>query len=128
LDRRARLVFLPRRKQVTEGAEQEVPRAAGRIDELHLGEAELLDGSVERLLEDELLDEVRRLQERVALAHRLRQVLVEVTEEPRVAAILIGSGESERRRSGGCVDLLEEIQQRSRSFAGGSEHPDRVVS
>ena len=46
--------------------------------------AELVDGRIERAVEDELLDELRRLQQGVLLAGRLGEVLVQVAQEPRV--------------------------------------------
>ena len=48
-----------------------------------LGEAELVDRRLERAVEDELLDELRRLQQRVLLLRRLGEILVEVAEEAR---------------------------------------------
>ena len=73
---------LPAPQQPVERTEQEVPRAAGRVDQPHRCEPELLDCWVEGAVENELLDELRRLQQRVVLARLLGQVLVEVTEEP----------------------------------------------
>ena len=55
-----------------------------------LGQAELVDRRLERAVEDEVLDEVGRLQQRVALLRRLGQVLVEVAEE---AGAQLGSRE-----------------------------------
>ena len=68
---RARLVPRPQGIQPPERAQQEVPRAAGRIDQAHFPEAELLDCGRERAVEDELLHELGRLEQRVALAGAL---------------------------------------------------------
>ena len=61
------LAFLPPLDQPVEGAEQEVAGAAGRVDHLDGLAAELVDRRVERPVEDELLDELRGLQQRVGL-------------------------------------------------------------
>ena len=79
-----------------------MPAAAGRVDHLEavvgmqpsvgfeprlvsrLGQPEFLDRRVECAVEDELLDEDRRLEERVPLPCLLGEVLVEVAQEPRV--------------------------------------------
>src|SRR5262249_44417885 len=68
-----------------EGPEQEVTRAAGRVDQPDLLQPELVEGRRERPVKDELLDEHRRLQQGVLLAGLLRQVLIQVTQEPGVA-------------------------------------------
>ena len=79
-----------------------MPAAAGRVDHLEavvrmqasvgqeprliarLRQPELLDRRVERAVEDELLDEDGRLEQRVLLAGGFGEVLVEVAEEPGV--------------------------------------------
>ena len=91
---------LPLVEQAGEPAEQEVARAAGRVDHPDLAEAELADRRVERPVEDELLDELRRLQQGVALARRLGEVLVEVAEEAR-APVRVGEVVDERGRCPG---------------------------
>jgi hypothetical protein len=75
-----------------------VARAAGRVDEAHVFEPELGDGRVERLVEDEFLDKLRRLEERVALTDRLGEILVQVAEEARVLAREHQGGRAVRMR------------------------------
>ncbi len=77
----ARGVVLPFGEQAMKRAEQKMAGPAGRIDHLHDVVTELVDGRAERQIEDELLDELRGLQQRIALARVLGEVLVEVTEE-----------------------------------------------
>ena len=55
------------REQTLERPDEEVTGAARRVDEPHLVEAELVDRRRERAVQDEPLDELRRLQERVSL-------------------------------------------------------------
>ena len=71
----------PERDEPVKRAEEEVAAAAGGVDEADLLVAELLDRRRERPVEDELLDELGRLEQRVALAGGLGEVLVEVAEE-----------------------------------------------
>ena len=104
-----RLVSDPFIDQPLEAAQQEVAGAAGRVDHPHFAEAELADGRRQRAVEDELLDELRRLQQRVALARGFRQVLVEVAEE---AGVPVGVGEVVHQGAGVRVHLLPELAQR----------------
>ena len=55
-------------------------RAASGVDQAHVAETELLDGGVERAVEDELLHELGRLKQRVPLSGALGQVLIEIAE------------------------------------------------
>ena len=59
-----------------------MPGATRRVDHLEPGEPELRDRRGERLVEDELLDEDRGLQQRVHLLRVVGEVLVQVSEEP----------------------------------------------
>src|SRR6185437_10169290 len=68
----------PQAEEPGEGTEQEVPRAACRVDQPHLLQAELVDGRVEGPVENELLDEDRRLQQGVLLLRLLRKFLVQI--------------------------------------------------
>ena len=74
--------FRPAFVEPGERAEQEVARAAGRVDEPDPLQRALVQGRLQGLVEDELLDEHRGLQQGVGLLRVLGQVLVEVTEEP----------------------------------------------
>ena len=76
-------VLVPAVQQAVEGAEQEVAGPAGGVDELEAFEGALLQRGFEGPVEDELLDEDRRLQQRVGVLGVLGQVLVQVAEEPR---------------------------------------------
>ena len=141
---RSRLLLPPALDQPGKAAEQEVPAAAGRVDHLEavvgmeppvgfeprlvarLGEAEFLDRRVERPVEDELLDEDRRLEQRVPLPCLLGEVLVEVAQEPRVPGRV---GEVVDQRPRVRVDPLEEAEQLSGRIAAEPvrEIADRVV-
>ena len=81
---RAGLVLRPEAIEPLESTEQEMSRAAGGVDEAHVAETELLDGGLERAVEDELLHEPGRLEQCVPLSGALRQVLIEIAEEARV--------------------------------------------
>ena len=74
---------MPPVQQPAERAEQEVPGPAGRVDEPEALERPFLQRRFQRPVEDELLDEDRRLQQRVGVLRVLGQVLVQVAEEPR---------------------------------------------
>ena len=82
--------------QAVERAGEKVAAAAGRIDHpegLPLRaqglRIELGQRRRERVIQDVRLDEVRRLQEREALADVLVEILVEVTQEPAVEAVAV---------------------------------------
>jgi adenylate cyclase len=79
----SRLVARPKVVESSECPQEKMTRAAGRVDQPHLAEAKFVDRRRERAVEDELLDKDRRLQERIALFRRLREVLVEIAEEAR---------------------------------------------
>ena len=121
-------------QESVECAEQEVARAACRIDDAQdarqvrraradRGQAELFDGRVEGVVEDELLDELGGLQQGVGLLGCLGEVLVEVAEE---AGVPVGVGE--------VVDDLAvlaaaapEGQQVLGGLVGGGDRPHGVV-
>ena len=116
---------LPLGEQAGEPAEQEVARAAGRIDHPDLAEAELPDRGVERPVQDERLDELGRLEEGIALARRLGQVLVEVAEEAR-APVRVGEVVDEPAGVG--VHALEEGEQGHGTIARERQAEERVVA
>ena len=109
-----RLVLLPFVEQAVEGAEQEMAGTACRIDQPHLGEPELRDRRRQRAIEDELLDELRRLQQRVLLPSGLGQVLVEIAEKARVQRRI---GEVVRQCTSGGIDSLPELDEQGRAIA-----------
>ena len=75
-------VLVPAVQQAVERAEQEVARPAGRVDEPEALQRPFLQRRFQRAVEDELLHEDRRLQQRVGVLGVLGQVLVQVAEEP----------------------------------------------
>ena len=100
--------FGPQPEQPPERPQQEVARAAGRVDQPDRLQAELVQGRRQRAVEDELLDELRRLQQGVLLAGRLGEVLVQVAQEARVAPL----DSNDRTQVAGLgVDLPPERQQ-----------------
>ena len=78
----ARGVPVPAVEQAVERAEQEVAGAAGGVDQLEAFERAFVQRWFQGAVEDELLDEDRRLQQRVGVLRVLGQVLVQVAEEP----------------------------------------------
>jgi len=64
-----------------EGAQEEVARSAGRVDHAEALQGPLGQGRLQGLIEDELLDELRGLQQGEGLPGVLGQVLVEVPQE-----------------------------------------------
>jgi hypothetical protein len=92
-----------------------MPRAAGRIDHADVLISELPDSGVERPRQDPGLYELRRLQQSVALACLLGQVLVEVTEKARVP---VGGGEVVQQFAGLRRTLAKEVKQRDCAVAG----------
>ena len=57
------------------------------VDEANFVKPELVDRRCERAIEDEALDELRRLKQRIAPLGRLRKILVEVAEKARFAVL-----------------------------------------
>ena len=80
---------------------------------------------VERPVEDELLDELRRLQQGVLLAGLLGEVLVQVAQEARVAVLDL---ERPLEAAGLGVDLPPELQQLHRRIADGANGPERRLA
>ena len=82
-------------------------------------QAELLDRRVERVVEDELLDELGRLEQRVGLPRGFGQVLVEVAEE---AGVPLGVGEvvADLAVLAGLPPEVEQRLDRVRRWAGSS--------
>ena len=83
-------------------------RAAGGINHPHDAEAESLDGRGEGAVEDELLDEVGRLEEGVSLAGGFGEVLVEVAEE---TGVPVRIGEIVNQLPGFGIGLPPEIEE-----------------
>jgi len=96
-------------------------------------QTELVERRIERAVEDEFFHELRRLEQRVFLAGRFGEVLIQVAQEPRVPSRI---GEVVDEHAGVGVDLLKEPQQFSGRIArepirqlaqriGRSEHVPR---
>lgn len=81
---RARLVAQPASEDPAEGAEQKVTGAARGIDQLHLPIPDFLHRPVESTIEDELLHELRRLQESETFAGAFGEILIQIAEKARV--------------------------------------------
>ena len=69
-----------------------------------------MDGRRQRAIEDELLDELRRLQQRIALARGFGQILVQVAKK---AGVPLWVGEVVRKGARVRVYLLPEIGRAS---------------
>src|SRR6185369_1015636 len=112
-------------------AEEEVGGAAGRIDHPHTLVAERLDGRRKCAVQDEFLDELRCLEQRVALLRLVRKILVKVAEETgveiRVAEIVDQWGVLQILTGFG-IKLLPKFEQQLRSVTAEAKAPDRIVS
>ena len=122
---RTGLQLLPARQQAIEGAEQEVARTARRVDQGGVLQPEGLDGRGEGAIEDELLHEHGRLQQCERLLRVLREVLVQVAEEPGAPR---GVGELVADLTRLRIEFLQLAQQAAGAVGRGRErHPHRVV-
>jgi hypothetical protein len=108
-------------EEAIEGAEEEVSAAAGGIDHRRRVEAELAHAALEGAIEDERLDEARRLEERESLADLFVERLVEIAEKSSVAR-----AEAELRGVG--VWGAEEIEERARDLERRGDAPEEIVS
>ena len=120
----------PKREEPGERSEQEVARAAGGVDQPHLLVAERLDRRGQRAVEDERLDEPRRLEQRVAFPRVLGDLLIEVAEQARVAEPVLPvarGGERVNQLSGRGIDRAQEGEEIGRSVAADRETPERIV-
>ena len=79
-----------------------------RVDQRGFLEAEGLNRRFERAIENERLDEFRRLQQRITLARAFRQILIQIAEKARVA---VRVGEIAPETIGIRVHGPEKIQQ-----------------
>jgi hypothetical protein len=138
------LAFVPLVEQPPERAEDQVARAAGRVDRPDRLQAELVEGGREGVVQQEPLDEVGRLEQGVLLADLLREVLVEVAQEPRVelrcgkAALGCRCSVASRGRlahlkrpeqgAGLGVDLPPGVQQCPGPVGGRAEGPERRLA
>ena len=116
-----RRVLVPALQQSVEGAQQEVPGPAGGVDELEAFEGAFLQRGFQGLVEDELLDEDRRLQQRVGVLGVLGEVLIQVTEEPRRQR-LVGQVVNQRTV---VFAAAPEVQQRRHRVTGGCDEAQR---
>src|SRR5262245_44839245 len=98
--------------------------AARWIDQLYFPEAELADGRIERAFENESLDELGRLEQRVAFARRFREVLVEVAEKARIDRWV---GEVMHQDARVRVHGLKEADELHRPVAGQRQAKEWVV-
>ena len=119
------LALLPGGEQAGETAQQEVAGPAGRVNQPHLGQAKGVQGRGQGVVEDEGLDEGRGLQEGIALARRLGQVLVEVAEE---AGVPVRVGEVVDQAPARRIDALEEVQQALGPVRRQGQAPQGVVA
>ena len=85
-------------------------RPAGGIDQVRFSQANVAIAGAERAIEDEFLDELWRLQQRVLLLGLFLQVLVEVAEEARLPAASVNRGRAPCFR----IDLPPERNERLR--------------
>ena len=115
-------------EQPPEGPQEEVARAAGRVDHGHRPVPEGLDGRGQRQVEDELLHELRRLEQGVALAGGLGEVLVEVAEEAGVQRAVVAARDERMPRLAGLrVRGAEGLEQVPGAVGRRGDRPERVV-
>jgi hypothetical protein len=98
----AGIVLLPLIEQAGKAAEQEVPRAAGRVDQPDFLVAELGDGRGQRAVEDEFFDELRCLQQGKLFLRRFGKILIEVAEKAR-APLRVGEVMHQRTPVSGLI-------------------------
>ena len=116
----------PAAEEPSERPEEEVARAAGRVDDRRVGQTECGDRRFEGAVEDELLDEDRGLEQRVRLLGVLGEVLVEVAEEAGVP-VRVSEVVAEFARLG--VESGQLLAELAGAVGGGLEaiSPDGVV-
>ena len=90
------------------------------------GQAEFVEGGVERAVEDEFFDEDGRLQQGIFLAGRFGEVLIQVAQE---AGVPRWVGEVVDQAAGVGVDFLEERDDRAGRVAAQpvGQGVDRVM-
>ena len=86
-------------------------------------EAELLDRGVERVLEDELLDEIRGLQEGVLFTDVVGQSFVEIAKEARIPLIVLEVMDEHAVPVNGAPELDQVFEREG----GGPDYRHRVV-
>ena len=99
-------------------------RTAGGVDHLQLLVAELADARLERPVEDIGLDKLGRLQQGIALARLLGEVLVEVAQP---AGAPIGVDEIVKQCARLRHQLAEEADQLHRAITRKRQPEQRVV-
>ena len=118
------LVALPLGQQAVKAAQQKVARTTGGVDQAYFAEAELVDGRCERAVENELFHKLGRLQQGVALARGLAQVLVQVAQKAGVPGRV---GKVVLQGAGVGVHLPPKFEQRHGGIAADAEAKNRVV-
>ncbi len=63
-------------------------RPAGWVDQVRVVETELVDGRIKRSVQNERLHEIGGLQQRERLLRMLRQVLIQIPQEPGIPAVV----------------------------------------
>lgn len=118
------MVLLPEGGEAVEGAQAKVTGAAGGIDEAHCAIAERLDGWGEGAVEDEFLNESGRLEQGVAFAGGLGEVLVQVSKKAGVPGRV---GQVVGQVAGGRIDGAPEIDKGRGGVTGNRLGPERRV-
>ena len=124
--RHAGLSVLPGGEQSLERADQEVAATARGVDHLHGRQPVLGERGREGAIEDERLDEDRRLQQGEPLLGVLGEVLIQVAEESRVA-LWVGEVVDGSHIFGRVVERIPQPDQPASRIAGDRQPPQRVV-
>ena len=119
-----RLAVEPGVQQPRKRAEQEVAGTTGGVDELGAREPEFVERGRERAIQDELLDELRGLQQGEPFLRVVGKVLVQVAQE---AGVPLGVREVVTERARIRVDRSPEGQQIACRVPGDWVAPYRIV-
>ncbi len=120
----AGLAVLPALEDPGKGVEEEVTGTAGRIDEPHHLVPKLGQRWIQGAIEDELLDEIGRLQQGVLRARGLGEILVQVTEKARApgwVGKVVGKLPAIR------VELAPELDKQARAIGRQLQLPERIL-
>ena len=117
-------IFQPESEEPPETAEHEVPGAAGGINHPHGLEPEFPQRRSESAVEDEGLNKIRCLKQRVGLAGGLGEVLIEISKEAGVHGLVV---EVMLHRAGGGIYLAPEGDESLQRIRVGMERMQGVV-
>jgi hypothetical protein len=117
--------LLPSIKESPECTKDKVTRSASRIDRRNILKAGFRNCRLQCAIENEFFDEFRRLQKGKFFTSRLRKILIEISEEPRVPGV---NHEIVDQRTGIRIDLAAMIDDRTCAIRGRPDEKERIVA